>query len=113
MELAFAVLHHLCAPMLDRLERLPAPQRDALRTAFGLSAGPAPDRFLIGLAALGLLSEMARNGRWYASSMTSSGSTAPRRRSWRSSRAGWGPSRSAWCSGPVSPPVTWRDCRNW
>ena len=61
MELAFAVLHQLCAPMLDRLERLPAPQRDALRTAFGLSAGPAPDRFLIGLAALGLLSEMAEN----------------------------------------------------
>ena len=59
MELAFAVLHQLCAPMLDRLERLPAPQRDALRTAFGLSAGPAPDRFLIGLAALGLLSDMA------------------------------------------------------
>ena len=59
MELAFAVLHQLCAPMLDRLERLPPPQRDALRTAFGLSAGPAPDRFLIGLAALGLLSEMA------------------------------------------------------
>ena len=59
MELAFAFLHQLCAPMLDRLERLPAPQRDALRTAFGLSAGPAPDRFLIGLAALGLLSEMA------------------------------------------------------
>ncbi len=59
MELAFAFLHQLCAPMLDRLERLPAPQRDALRTAFGLSAGPAPDRFLIGLATLGLLSEMA------------------------------------------------------
>jgi DNA-binding CsgD family transcriptional regulator len=59
MELAFAVLHQLCAPMLDRLERLPAPQRDALETAFGLSAGPAPDRFLIGLAVLGLLSEMA------------------------------------------------------
>src|ERR1700746_1273265 len=59
MELAFAALHQLCAPMLDRLERLPAPQRDALRTAFGLSAGPVPDRFLIGLAALGLLSELA------------------------------------------------------
>ena len=59
MELAFAVLHQLCAPMLDRLERLPAAQRDALRTALGLSAGPAPDRFLIGLAALGLLSEVA------------------------------------------------------
>jgi DNA-binding CsgD family transcriptional regulator len=59
MELAFAVLHQLCAPVLDRLERLPAPQRDALRTALGLSAGPAPDRFLIGLAVLGLLSEVA------------------------------------------------------
>ena len=59
MELAFAVLHQLCAPMLDHLEPLPVPQRDALRTAFGLSAGPAPDRFLIGLAALGLLSDLA------------------------------------------------------
>jgi len=59
MELAFAALHQLCAAMLDRLERLPVPQRDALRTAFGLSAGPAPDRFLVGLAVLGLLSEAA------------------------------------------------------
>jgi hypothetical protein len=45
MELAFVGLHQLLAPMMDRLERLPDPQRDALRTAFGLSAGPAPDRF--------------------------------------------------------------------
>jgi len=59
MELAFAGLHQVCAPMLDRLERLPVPQREALETAFGLSPGPAPDRFLIGLAALGLLSEVA------------------------------------------------------
>jgi len=59
MELAFAGLHQLLAPMMDRLERLPVPQRDALRTAFGMSAGPAPDRFLVGLAVLGLLSEMA------------------------------------------------------
>jgi DNA-binding CsgD family transcriptional regulator len=59
MELAFAALHQLCAPMLDRLERLPGPQRDALRVAFGMSAGPAPDRFLIGLAVLNLLSEVA------------------------------------------------------
>jgi DNA-binding CsgD family transcriptional regulator len=56
MELAFAGLHQLCAPMLDRLDRLPAPQQEALRTAFGLSAGPAPDRFLVSLAVLGLLS---------------------------------------------------------
>jgi DNA-binding CsgD family transcriptional regulator len=59
MELAFAGLHQLCAPMLDRAERLPGPQRDALVTAFGLGAGPPPDRFLIGLAALGLLSDAA------------------------------------------------------
>ena len=59
MELAFAGLQQLCAPMLDRLERLPAPQSDALGTAFGLVAGTAPDRFLIGLAALTLISEAA------------------------------------------------------
>jgi len=59
MELAFAGLHQLCGPMLDRLGRLPGPQRDALRIAFGLETGPAPDRFLVGLAVLSLLSEMA------------------------------------------------------
>jgi DNA-binding CsgD family transcriptional regulator/tetratricopeptide (TPR) repeat protein len=59
MELAFAGLHQLCAPMLDHLHRLPAPQHDALRTAFGISAGPPPDRFLVGLAVLSLLSEVA------------------------------------------------------
>src|ERR1700694_2982381 len=50
MELAFAGVHQLCAPMLDHLERLPGPQRDALRTALGISAGTAPDRFLVALA---------------------------------------------------------------
>src|SRR5580692_6057798 len=59
MELAFAGLHQLCAPMLDHAEALPVPQREALRTAFGLSAGPVPDRFLVGLAVVGLLSETA------------------------------------------------------
>ena len=59
MELAFAGLHQLLAPMLDRLERLPVPQRDALRTAFGVSPGSAPDRFLVGLAVLSLLSDVA------------------------------------------------------
>ena len=59
MELAFAGLHQLLAPMLDRLERLPVPQRDALRTAFGVSPGPAPDRFFVGLAVLSLLSDVA------------------------------------------------------
>src|SRR5438067_907786 len=57
MELAYASLHQLCAPMLDRLASLPAPQRQALEIVFGLSSGPAPDRFLVGLAVLSLLSE--------------------------------------------------------
>ena len=59
MELAFAGLHQLLAPMLDGLERLPVPQRDALRTAFGVSPGTAPDPFFVGLAVLSLLSEAA------------------------------------------------------
>ena len=59
MELPFAALHQLCAPLLDRLDRLPGPQRDALETTFGLSAGAVPDRFFVGLAVLGLLSEAA------------------------------------------------------
>src|SRR5262252_2419635 len=59
MELAFASLHLLCGPLLDRLEGLPGPQRDALGIAFGLREGDAPDRFLVGLAVLTLLSEAA------------------------------------------------------
>ena len=59
MELAYAGVHQLCAPMLGRAKQLPVPQHDALRTAFGLSAGPPPDRFFLGLAVLGLLSEVA------------------------------------------------------
>jgi DNA-binding CsgD family transcriptional regulator len=61
MELAFAGLHALCAPMLDRLGHLPGPQREALSTAFGLSAGPPPDRFLVGLAVLSLLADVAED----------------------------------------------------
>jgi hypothetical protein len=108
MELAFAALHQLCAPMLDRLDRLPAPQRDALRTALGLRAGPAPDRFLIGLAALGLLSEVAGDQplvcivddeQWLDSASAQV--------------LDWGRSQSVWCSEPASRPVTWRDCRSW
>jgi DNA-binding CsgD family transcriptional regulator/tetratricopeptide (TPR) repeat protein len=59
MELAFAGLHQLCAPMLDRVDRLSGPQRAALATAFGLSSGDPPDRFLVGLAVLVLLAEAA------------------------------------------------------
>src|SRR3954468_8169774 len=59
MELAFAGLHQLCAPILDGLERLPRPQCDTLATAFGLREGAPPDRFLVGLAVLSLLAEGA------------------------------------------------------
>jgi DNA-binding CsgD family transcriptional regulator len=59
MELAYAGLQQLCAPFLDRLDRLPGPQRDALGTAFGLRDGAAPNRFLVGLAVLSLLSDIA------------------------------------------------------
>jgi DNA-binding CsgD family transcriptional regulator len=59
MELAFAGLHQLCAPMLDGLDRLPGPQRDALRVAFGMQDGAAPDRFRVALAVLSLLAEAA------------------------------------------------------
>jgi len=52
MELAYAGLQQLCATFLDHLEHLPGPQRGALGTAFGLRAGDAPDRFLVGLAVL-------------------------------------------------------------
>jgi DNA-binding CsgD family transcriptional regulator len=59
MELAYNGLHQLCAPMLEHLDRLAQPQRVALATVFGLTIGPAPDRFLVGLATLTLLAEVA------------------------------------------------------
>src|SRR3954468_13326073 len=59
MELAFAALQQLCAPLLHRLDRLPGPQQDALGVAFGLRSGDAPDRYLVGLAVLSLFSEVA------------------------------------------------------
>lgn len=61
MELAFAGLHQLCAPLLDHLDQLPEPQRDALSVAFGRGVGPVPDRFLVGLAVLSLLAAAAGN----------------------------------------------------
>ena len=59
MELAHSSLHQLCAPMLDHLDALPTPQRAALETVFGLGEGPAPDLFLVGLATLTLLADVA------------------------------------------------------
>src|SRR5919201_4260187 len=62
IELPFAGLLQLCVPLLDRLACLPAPQRDALETVFGLSMGSPPDRFFVGLAVLSLVSEEAEAG---------------------------------------------------
>ena len=116
MELAFAGLHQLCAPMLDRLDRLPAPQRDALSTAFGLSArtgaGPFPGR-------AGGARPAGRGGPGAAAasawSTTRSGSTGPPRRRWRSSRAGWARSRWRWSSrsGRPTRSRSWSACRSW
>jgi predicted ATPase len=60
MELPFEGLHQLCAPMFAQVEALPDPQQNALRVAFGLVAGDAPDTFLVALATLGLLAEVAQ-----------------------------------------------------
>ena len=59
MAFAYAGLHGICAPMLGNLDSLPGPQRDALGTIFGLTTGPPPEQFLVGLAVLGLLTDAA------------------------------------------------------
>jgi DNA-binding CsgD family transcriptional regulator len=59
MELAYSGLHQLCGPMLGLLERLPPAQHDALATVFGVGEGPAPGRFLVGIATLSLFAETA------------------------------------------------------
>ena len=61
-QFAFAGLHQLCSPLLDHLGALPDPQQSALGVAFGLRTGPAPDRFLVGLASLTLVAEVAEDG---------------------------------------------------
>src|SRR5690242_6775394 len=61
MELAYAALHQLCMPLRDRVDHLAAPQREALSVAFGLTTGQPPDRLLISLAVLSLLSEAAES----------------------------------------------------
>src|ERR1700687_2668726 len=61
MELAFASLHQMCAPLLDLVDRIPAPQREALEIVFGVRGEAAPDPFLVGLAVLSLLCEAAED----------------------------------------------------
>jgi len=63
MELAFAGLHQLCAPLMDHVDELPEPQREALAVAFGRGVGPTPDRFLVGLAVLSLMAAAANDQR--------------------------------------------------
>ena len=61
MELAFAGLQQLCAPLMDHVDELPEPQREALNVAFGRGVGPTPDRFLVGLAVLSLMAAAAND----------------------------------------------------
>ena len=99
MELAFAGLHQLCAPMLDHLDRLPVPQRDALATAFGLGAvAPPPTASSSGWPCSACSPRSPRSSRWCASSTTPSGSTGRRPRPSPSSPADCSPSRWRWCS---------------
>jgi hypothetical protein len=106
MELAYAGLHQLCAPLLGSLGHLPAPQRDALGTALGLAAGEAPDRFLVGLALLGLLSE-ACGDRPLVCVVDDA--------QWLDRASARWPSRSSSCSPCVSPTTTerWRAWPSW
>jgi AAA ATPase domain len=98
MELAFAGLHQLCAPMLDGLPRLPGPQRSALETAFGLRAGLPPDRFFIGLAFLSLVADTARERPLICAVDDPNGSTTRQPKCSRSLLGGSRTSRSASCS---------------
>ena len=113
MELPFAALHQLCGPLLDRLEALPAPQRQAMEIVFGLTVGEAPDRFLVGLAVLSLFSEVAEqrpllcvvdDAQWLdqASALT-----------WRSSPDACWRSRLRSCSPPASPARSYAMCPSW
>ena len=113
MELAYASLHQLCGPLLDRLDRLPAPQRQAMEIVFGMSAGGAPDRFLVGLAVLSLFAAVAEerpllcivdDAQWLDQT---SGQTLAfvARRCWRS--------RSGSCSAPASRARSFGTCPSW
>ena len=98
MELPFAGVHQLCAPMFARLDALPEPQRDALSVALGRSSGGSPDRFLVALAVLSLLSAVPRSSRCSVSLMTRNGWTRLRVRCSGSSRDGYWRSRWGSCS---------------
>ena len=113
MELAFAGLHQLCAPMLDQLSRIPVPQHDALRTAFGIAAGTTPDRFLVGLGVLSLLCEAADQRPLICVIDDERIWTGPRCRRWASRRDGWAPTRSASCSPRETRAASWPGLPSW
>ena len=111
MELAFAGLHQLCAPLLKHLDALAEPQRDALLTTFGVRRG-TPDQFLIGLAVLGLLSEAA--GRQPVVCLVDDYEWLDRasaRILGFESRGVW-PIRSRWSSRSASRARSWPGCRS-
>jgi AAA ATPase domain len=121
MELPFAGLHQLCVELLDGRDRLPAPQRDALATAFGLSSGAQPDRFLVGLGVLSLLSDAAEENplvcvvddvQWLDRSSAQCSRSWPG--AWRRSRLfcfSRSASRTDSRSWPDFPSCAWGDCR--
>jgi len=113
MELAFAGLQQLCKPLLDHLDRLPGPQRAALQTAFGLSAGPAPDRFLVGLAVLGLLSDAAGEQPLICLVDDEHWLDDASAQALGSRRAAWKRNRWAWSSRRATRRAMWRGWRSW
>ena len=115
MELPYAGLHQLCAPMLTDVAALPEPQQAALRVAFGLSAGEAPDRFVVALATLGLLAQTAEQRPLLCFVDDAQWLDAASGQVLASSPAVWWPRRSPWCSPCGSGPTGDRSsgCRRW
>ena len=113
MELAFAALHQLCAPILDRLDRVPGPQRGALETTFGLSAGTVPDRLLVGLAVLSLLSEVAQEQPLFCVIDDAQWLDRSSAEAWRSWRGGCTRTPSYCCSRRASRATRSRVCRSY
>ena len=101
VQLGYAALHRIVLPFMDRIEHLPTPQRDALESAFGISASGPPDRFLLGLAALALLETSIERRPCLSLSTTHTGLTQTRLPHWNLSDAVWSATRwplSAQCA---------------